>query len=103
MRTKNSFLAIYAFFSALCIGAIMLNFRIIKPYQCEVDYSAAVICKPPFEILMIILCYLFGRVIQGSPSFSDGKRVNWIVRVFTTPNLDIYSNEREITNAYQFK
>lgn len=46
MHTKNSFLAIYAFFSALCIGAIMLNFRIIKPYQCEVDYSAAVICKP---------------------------------------------------------
>lgn len=46
MHTKNSFSAIYAFFSALCIGAIMLNFRIIKPYQCEVDYSAAVICKP---------------------------------------------------------
>lgn len=103
MHTKNSFLAIYAFFSALCIGAIILNFKIIKPYQCEVDYSAAVICKPPFEILMIILCYLFGRVIQGSPSFSDGKRVNWIVRVFTTSNLDIYSNEQKITDAYQFK
>lgn len=87
MHTYNYFSVISAAFMAICTGFVILNFRIIKPHNWRFDYDNAIICKPSFEVLMIMLCYLFGRVIQGSSSFSDRTLVNRIIRIFTTPDL----------------
>lgn len=103
MMKRQFFMLLCAVITAVCVGAVStLNFKLSMPLRCGFS-CLSVYCKPHFETLTAILCYLFGRVIQGMPSFSDGRLVNSFVRVFTILDIESSSSQKHIiTDKFQY-
>ena len=104
MAKRQFFMLLCTVITAVCARAVStLNFKLSMPLQCGFS-CLSVYCKPHFETLTAILCYLFGRVIQGMPSFSNGKLVNSFVRIFTIPDIEGSSSQKHvITDIFQYK